>query len=269
MSYIFIKLKKKLRFRLNLSFLTPDKIINKKISSIKSMKIFYGREKKKISDFFYISGKLNKGIIFKGDLSKCDYIGDQMKNGEIIINGSSGDYLGNKMSGGKIIVNGSTANYTACSLKNGEILINKNAGDFLGSSVQGEKIGMSGGIVVVKGSVGNKVGFKMRAGIIYVKNNAKDFVGCQMIAGTIIIDGKVGLNIGLLMKRGTIILKNHKLLIPNFNYNGTNNYIFLKIIQFYLVKISKEFENIFPNIYLKKYLGDINCKGVGEILIRN
>ena len=44
-------------------------------------------------------------------------------------------------------------------------------------------------------------------------------------------------------------------------------YIFLKIMEFYLEKISKEFKNIFPSIYTKKYLGDINCKGMGEILI--
>ena len=76
-----------------------------------------------------------------------------------------------------------------------------------------------------------------------------------------------GSNIGLLMKRGTIIIKNQKFLAPHFNYNGTNEYIFLKIMEFYLEKISKEFKNIFPSIYTKKYLGDVNCKGMGEVLI--
>ncbi len=267
MSYLVLKLKKKLKYRINLDSITPDKLSKKKISTIKSLKINYGKEKKEISIFFSISGKLEKGIIFKGQLNKCDYIGNKMKNGEIIIKGDVGDYLGNKMKNGKIIVHGSSSNYTGSSLKNGQILITKNTGDFLGSSIQGEKLGMSGGVIIIKGNAGHRVGFKMRSGVIYIKKNAKNFIGCQMIAGTIIVKGKVGSNIGLLMKRGTIILEKQKLSSPYLNYNGKNNYIFLKVIESYLKKINNEFNNIFPNTYIKKYLGDITCKGMGEILI--
>ena len=267
MSYLNIKLKKKLKFRLDLSQLIPDKIGKKTKTEIKTLQISYGNETRNISYFFSISGTLKKGIIFKGDLSKCDYIGNQMKNGEIIINGNTGNYLGNKMKNGKIIVNGSTSDYAGCSLQGGEIIIKKNTGDYLGSSQQGNKIGMSGGILLVYGNAGIRVGFKMRSGVIYIKGNVKDFLGNQMIAGTIITKGKIGSNIGLLMKRGTIVIKDQKFLAPHFNYNGTNKYIFLKIMEFYLEKISKEFKNIFPSIYTKKYLGDINCKGMGEILV--
>ena len=269
MSYLILKLKKKLKYRINLSLLTPNKIINKKISAIKNLKVTYGKEKKDISNFFSISGNLRKGIVFKGDLNKCDFIGDQMINGKIIVKGNVGDYLGNKMNGGKIIVYGSSSNYTGSSLNNGEILITKNTRDFLGSSMQGEKTGMSGGIIIIKGNAGNRVGYKMRSGTIFVKKNAKDFIGCQMIAGTIIVKGKIGSNAGLLMKRGTIILEKQKLSESYLNYNGKNNYIFLKVIQSYLEKLNDEFKDIFPNTYIKKYLGDINCKGIGEILILN
>ena len=62
MSYLVLKLKKKLKFRINLGLLTPDKIVNKQISTIKSLKITYGKEKKEISNFFSVSGKLKKGI---------------------------------------------------------------------------------------------------------------------------------------------------------------------------------------------------------------
>jgi len=269
MSYLVLKLKRKLKYRINLGLLTPNNIINKKVSIIKSLKVDYGKEKKEISKFFSISGKLKKGIIFKGDLSRCDYIGNEMINGKIIIKGNVGNYLGNNMKGGKIIVNGSASNYTASSLKNGEILITKNTGDFLGSSIQGEKIGMSGGRVIIKGNAGHRVGYKMRSGIILIKNNAKDFVGCQMIAGTIIIKGKTGSNVGLLMKRGTIVLEKQKLSEAYLKYSGKNNYIFLKVIQNYLENLNDEFKDIFPNTYIKKYLGDITCKGMGEILILN
>jgi len=64
-------------------------------------------------------------------------------------------------------------------------------------------------------------------------------------------------------------LEKHKLSESHLNYNGKNNYIFLKIIQSYLEKLNDEFKDIFPNTYIKKYLGDINCKGMGEILILN
>ena len=71
-----------------------------------------------------------------------------------------------------------------------------------------------------------------------------------MIAGTIIIKGKIGFNVGLLMKRGTIILEKQKLSAPYLNYNGKNNYIFLKVIQSYLEKISDDFKYIFPITFL-------------------
>ena len=103
MSYLVFKLKKKLKFRINLGLLTPDKIVNKQISTIKSLKITYGKEKKEISNFFSVSGKLKKGILLKGDLNKCDFIGDQMEDGIIIVKGNTGDYLGNKNKGCKII----------------------------------------------------------------------------------------------------------------------------------------------------------------------
>lgn len=268
MSYLILRLKKKLIFRLDLGEIVPDKLKNKK-KNVKNLKIFYGNEEKKLSDFFSFQGKLNKGIIFKGNLGKCDYIGNSMKEGEIIVNGSVGEYLGNKMENGKILVKGSAGNYAACSLKGGEILIEKNAGDYLGSSIQGDKIGISGGRVIVQGNVGNRLAFKMRAGIIFVKGNAKNYLGSQMIAGTIVINGKIGSNPGILMKRGTIILKKKVSLPLYFKYSGKNNYLFLKIYQFYLEKLNSEFKNIFPDTYTVKFVGDTSCGGKGEVLILN
>ena len=269
MSYLVLKLKKKIKYRLSLDSLVPNKIKNKKISEIKSLKIVYGKEKKEVSSFFSISGKLKKGIIFKGDLNKCDFIGNKMDDGKIIIKGNAGNYLGNGMKGGKIIVNGSSSDYTGASLKNGQIIINKNTGDFLGSSIQGKKLGMVGGSIVVRGNAGNRVGFKMRSGIIYVKGSVKDFIGCQMIAGTIVVKGNIGSNPGLLMKRGTIVLKRKRLVNPYLKYSGKNNYLFLKVLEGYLRKLGNEFKNVFPNTYTEKYSGDITCNGSGEILILN
>ena len=268
MSYLILRLKKKLIFRLNLSAIVPDKIKNKQ-NNLKNINIFYGNEEKKLSDFFSFQGKLNKGIVFKGNLSKCDYIGDSMKEGEIIVNGNVGEYLGNKMENGKIIINGSSGNFTACSLKGGDILIKKNVGDYLGSPNQEEKIGMSGGGVFVQGHAGNHLAFKMRAGVIFVKGDVKNYIASQMIAGTIIINGKIGSNLGLLMKRGTIILKKKCILSSCFQYSGKNNYLFLKIYQFYLEKLNSEFKNIFSTNYVTKFVGDISCAGKGEVLILN
>ena len=49
MSYLNIKLKKKLKFRLDLSQLIPDKIQKKKKAEIKTLQISYGNEKRSIS----------------------------------------------------------------------------------------------------------------------------------------------------------------------------------------------------------------------------
>ena len=267
MNYLILRLKKKLIFRLDLREIVPNKLKSKK--NIKNLEIFYGNEKKRISDFFSFQGKLNKGIIFKGNFAKCDYIGDSMKEGEIIINGNVGEYLGHQMENGKITVKGSSGNYTGSSLKGGEILIEKNAGDYLGSSIQGEKKGMSGGIVIVKGHVGNRLAFKMRSGIIFVKGNVKNYIGSQMIAGTIIINGKIGSHPGLLMKRGTIVLRRKIFLPLNFKYSGKNNYLFLKVSEFYLKRLNIIFKNVFPRTYATKFTGDTSCNGNGEIFILN
>ena len=204
MNYFILKLKKKLIFRLDLREIVPNKLKNKK--NIKNLEIFYGNEKKRISDFFSFQGKLNKGIIFKGNFAKCDYIGDSMKEGEIII---------------------------------------------------------------VKGHVGNRLAFKMRSGIIFVKGNVKNYIGSQMIAGTIIINGKIGSHPGLLMKRGTIVLRRKIFLPLNFKYSGKNNYLFLKVSEFYLKRLNIIFKNVFPRTYATKFTGDTSCNGNGEIFILN
>ena len=49
MSYLNIKLKKKLKFRLDLSQLIPGKIGKKTKTEIKTLEISYGNEKRNIS----------------------------------------------------------------------------------------------------------------------------------------------------------------------------------------------------------------------------
>ena len=55
MSYLNIKLKKKLKFRLDLNQLIPDKIVKKTKTEIKTLQISYGNETRNISYFFSIS----------------------------------------------------------------------------------------------------------------------------------------------------------------------------------------------------------------------
>ena len=60
MSYLVLKLKKKLKYRINLGLLTSNKIVKKRISSIKSLKITYGKEKKRNLRLFFYLRKLEK-----------------------------------------------------------------------------------------------------------------------------------------------------------------------------------------------------------------
>ena len=96
--------------KLNCSALTPNKLAGLSHAEIGKLKLGSHASSPVVADFFTLSGDDASQIVFKNSIAQLDYIGQQMKNGQINIEGDAGDFLGANMQNGQIICHG----YGAC-----------------------------------------------------------------------------------------------------------------------------------------------------------
>lgn len=276
-----LTLKKEPSSRLDLSIMIPQKIINCSSDQICEFKIFDGNLNINFGDFFNVTplkskdlldvSKYNKKIlgitlVFKGDLSKVDFIGAKMNVGKILVYGDVGDYLGFSLSGGYIEVRGSAGIHAGCEMSGGIIKVLRNVGDFGASALPGKLQGMTGGVFLVKGNVGDNFANAMRRGFAIISGDSGRYLASKMVAGTIVIAGKTRSHCGFGMKRGTIIFSHSKPNIPstfvpaNYNFNS-----------FWGVMASdlENYDGMFADIARKNFLrvvGDLGFGGKGEWL---
>tara|TARA_B100000989_G_C19530348_1_gene469321 strand:- start:2817 stop:3650 length:834 start_codon:yes stop_codon:yes gene_type:complete len=262
-----IKIKKILDMR-NFSILSngdfkPNKILN--------LKIMYDGKEKRISDLFEVKidskFKNVKKTVFI--INKTNHffenVGYYWKENKLIVNGDVGSFLGAKMSGGIIELNGNCENFLGANMFDGEIKINGNAMDYVGSAIFGETIGMSGGLIIIKGNAGDFLGSFMRRGLIFVECNVGFKCAKNLIAGTVIIKKNVETCFGNAMKRGTLILKKNPKKIPDYFVDcGIQEFNFPTLFEKFLK--NKKIKNSNNKIY-RKYIGDRNNMGLGEILV--
>lgn len=114
--------------------------------------------------------------IENGTANNTAYVGDGMKDGEIIVKSDAKAQVGHGMSGGKITVEGDTEFWIAQSMTGGEITVERNANDWIGK-------GMEGGNVYIEGDLGEDAlqtpGFtydedaRMTGGKIHQKQNGE------------------------------------------------------------------------------------------------
>ncbi|MHA1220586.1 MAG: formylmethanofuran dehydrogenase subunit C [Candidatus Heimdallarchaeota archaeon] len=206
--------------------ISPDNFLNKTLEEIAELSLYRGNRKLTLQEIFTITGDEKVGdkieeitIILEGKLDLIKRVGQEMSQGQIIINSSIGMHTGFKMSGGTITVNGNADDFAGANIKGGELIIKGNAGHYLGGSVRGDWRGMSGGKITVAGNVGNESGVWMRKGIIEIAGNAPMFLGMHMHRGLIIIKGDVEERLGAEMTGGVIVVKGklHKIL-PSFEF---------------------------------------------------
>ena len=218
---------------------------------------------KEIFNVSFSSQKSNKtSIKIRNSNPNFINIGANWRANNLTIYGSAGSFLGYKMRGGSIHVKGSAQNFVGCEMLDGKIYIEKNVGDFTGSANFGGRIGMRGGLIKIGGNAGNFVGQYLRRGTIIIKGDAGNNICDSMIAGNVVVNGQCGQNMCQGMKRGTVVLN-------KFPRGVSQNFISCGIqeLNFYSILKNAYLEGVKHSNKFKKFVGDRDNKGIGEILV--
>ena len=185
--------------------LTPSAVRGLSLAEIERFEIFHGNRKVPLAEFFNVSGDpTDARFEFEGNLAGVHWIGAQMSEGEIHIQGDAGRHVGSEMTGGVIHVHGNASDWVGGEMQGGLIHVHGNAGHLVGSAYRGSKIGMTGGTILIDGSAGNEVGLTLRRGLLAIGGACGDFVGANMIAGTVLVFGPCGNRPAANMRRGTV-----------------------------------------------------------------
>jgi formylmethanofuran dehydrogenase subunit C len=248
---------KKFDLPVQVSNITPDAFRGKTLEEIAAMPVTEGNTPLKLSDLFKVeqSPAEAPSITINGDVAKVKRIGEGMKTGEIVVNGSVGMHTGEKMTGGKITINGNTGGWTGSQMRGGVIEIHGEATDYLASPYRGSETGMHGGLIVVDGNVGENSACYMKGGVIKVKGSAGRFLGYHMSNGTIYIEKDCGSRLAPNMTGGKIIVAGVlEGVMPTFTVDSVKA----------KVKIDDTFSAQGP-FYV--FLGDLAQNGTGKVYI--
>jgi len=247
MSACIFTLKTALKYQVDASPLTPDQLSGKSLAEIEQQTLNYGGQHVPAHTLFDIRGSDTQHIIFQGDCSRLDYIGANMRSGNITVEGNAGAFA-------------------ACSMRGGLLAINGNVGDFLGAGFEGSRKGMLGGTIIVKGDAGDRVGDQMRRGLILIEGNVGDYCASRMIAGTIGVLGTAGDYLGFGMRRGSLLLTQQPRLTATMQDCGTHTLPFLRL----LAKSFTDLDSAFKHLELsraRRFVGDAANNGNGEVLV--
>ncbi|PWB82698.1 MAG: formylmethanofuran dehydrogenase subunit C [Methylocystaceae bacterium] len=253
--------------RLDLSVLTPDRLVRRTIKEIEAIDIGTTRVAVKVGDVFKVRLGDAASVHFEGGSERFDLVGAKLLPGfEIHVEGDVGAQLGRGATGGKITVAGHAGPYAASQLAGAEVDIYGDAGDFLGAPLAGEMTGISGGRVIVRGSVGARAGDRLRRGIVLVEGDAGEDLGSRAIAGTIIVLGASEGRVGYLNKRASIILGEPRELGPTYVDCGAHNLGFARVYARSLAAESRGASRLLSR-KLQRFAGDTAIYGKGEILL--
>ncbi len=247
--------------------ITPDNFLGKSESDIGRLPVMHGNEKARLDDFFKVEGSGGVEVILNGDLGHVKNIGAKMTKGKLVIHGTAGMHLGAEMRGGTIEAFGNAGDWAGAEMVGGVIHIRGNAGHGLGGAYRGSRRGMRKGLIIVDGNAGNEAGAAMRRGLIVITGNAGDFAGAFMIAGSILVFGQLGIRAGAGLLRGTIVAGQRPELLPTYRYDCTYQPEFLNLIFQEMRSHGLSIRDDFATGYYRRYSGDFNRLGKGEILV--
>lgn len=269
MSALTFNLKKRTDQRVDMSPLVCQKLEGMAPADIGSIELQCGKLKLRADELFSISGEDTSHIIIAGSFSKLDFIGKELQEGSITVEGDVGAYLGQSMKSGRIHVSGNAGLYAGCEMKNGLLQVDGDAGDFVGAALPGNKQGMKGGTILVKGNATDRVGDHMRRGAILIEGNVGDYCGSRMVAGTIAVMGQSGRYLGYAMRRGTLLMWNKPALPATFSDCGSHTLAFLPMLFKSFAELNSKFADAdvaFNRV--QRFGGDLAETGKGEVLVR-
>jgi formylmethanofuran dehydrogenase subunit C len=249
----------------------PERFMGLSQAEIAALPAFYGRRQVTLGDLFVVEGAGADSITVKGDVRAVKKIGRGMSWGRITVDGDVGAHLGAEMSGGEIVVHGNAGDWVGAHMAGGRIVVEGSAGHSVGGAYMGATHGMTGGTIIVRGSAGREAGSRMRRGLIVIFGDVGEFAGVNMLAGSLFVWGQMGKRAGAGMKRGSIVaLGTATEVLPTFRYVCTYSPVFLR----YYLRRLRSWELIDDDEWalglaaFRRYIGDRNSGGRGEILVR-
>lgn len=253
--------------RLDLGTLVPETLSNLTVKAIGALPLRLGNEQVTLGDVFQIEGTPGDELIIEPCADNLDRIGANMTSGRIRVMGNAGHGIGAGMCDGRIEVIGDAGDSAAEGMRGGQLSIAGDCGDRLGAPHIGERQGISGGLVHVRGNAGARAGERQRRGILLIEGECGDYAGCHMIAGTLVALGGAGMSCGQNMRRGTLLLGHTPQSLPvTFADNGRQQPGFLSLLL-------RDLETLIPrplfpsSPWVQRFLGDLACGGLGEILV--
>lgn len=252
--------------RLDLSALTPSRLVGMNKRQIEAIGIGQSKHPSRVGDIFRVGGGDVRTIVFEGGSGRFDGVASGLTEGTVRVAGDVGAQAGRAMRGGQLTVEGNAGPHAGSCMRGGRLEIVGDAGDHLGGPLAGELAGMSGGVLVVRGGAGTFAGDRMRRGLAAVLGGCGDHAGRGMIAGTLVVCGGAGEMPGYLMRRGSILLdRAPRSLSPSFVEAGAPDIVFSTLVDRHLLA-----EGILGHPFLgrapRRYGGDNAVLGKGEIL---
>ncbi len=252
--------------RLDLSKITPDRLVGRTQKEIEAIDIGTTKVGAKVGDLFKVRLGDATSLHFEGGSERFDLLGAKLLPGfSIHVEGDVGAQLGRGALGGTITVAGDAGPYLASGMAGGHIDVDGDCGDFLGAPLAGEIAGMAGGRVIVRGNAGQRAGDRLRRGIIIIEGDAGADLGSRAIAGTIIALGAAAGRIGYLNKRATLVLAQDADFGPTYVDCGAHHFTFARLFSRTLAEDSRRAARLLSQ-KLRRYAGDTAVYGKGEIL---
>jgi formylmethanofuran dehydrogenase subunit C len=253
--------------RLDLSKLTPAHLAEIPAGDIPKLVVGTSNRQLTVGDLFKVSGKAGNRVVFEGGSSRLDFIGADLSDGTVVVDGEAGICAGRNMRGGRLEIRGEAGPWLATGMSGGLATVKGAAGGMIGGLRPGDRFGMTGGTIVVEGDAGDRVGERMRRGTIIVRGRCGANAGARMLGGTIWAEQGFGATPGVLLRRGTLIGPTVESMLPTFVDAGKHDLVILRVLSRYLTATLGPLAPRALTGSVRKFAGDLATIGKGEILL--
>ncbi|QDV30193.1 Formyltransferase/hydrolase complex Fhc subunit C [Planctopirus ephydatiae] len=259
-------------------------------TDVMQLPVYEGNRRSAAREWLACEAGDHDSIEMLGDLSRCDGLGHQWSQGDLVIRSHCGSFIGSEMSGGRIFIHGDCGSDCGAAMKGGQFFVHGNAGDRLGGPRYGAMAGMQGGEILVAGKTGRHTGQFMRRGLIAACGTMGAQAGHGAIAGTMATMKGFGQASGFELKRATLISMSalpidasanetsaHPLdAVGSWRYAGLISSNYLSLLFRRLHRLYSQFDHQLAEQWLfreqkppmfDRYLGDQRSIGRGEWLI--
>ena len=109
--------------RLDLSALVPHRLSGRTAGEIARLELQTGRQRITVGDIFRVRGGDPRYVRIEGGTDRLDQVGQDMTDGEIVVEGEVGSQAGRSMAGGRLVINGDAGRWAASGMRGGHIEI--------------------------------------------------------------------------------------------------------------------------------------------------